>query len=166
MKKLKEKLGHYLIIIIAAWIVFEFSNLIQSSSLNLFLMENLITLLFALLAINLATLGVIMTKLKDISDQYIKNGESITFTSTINSMKHSINEQIALIALASLSLLLSGSQVIANSNIDFMRIFQILNICIFIVAIQVLSDTGKAVFRLMKHEDENNDNKKRDSGNI
>lgn len=121
----------------------------QSQYLNEFLKGNLITLLVALLAINSATMGIVLTKIRDLID---KKGEgSEHFQSTKSQMLLSIKEQIALIVLAVIMLTVGGSNFI-NQNPDLKSGYWVLISAIFVYAMVVLYDTAKSVIIIIDYE--------------
>ncbi|RAX57260.1 hypothetical protein CCZ01_06695 [Helicobacter monodelphidis] len=122
-------------------------QILDSYFLIKFLENNLITILVALLAINSATLGIILTKIREIID---KNPEKADFSSTKKEMVISINEQIVLIVFSALSLTLHNSELhIIKCNPYIQLSFETLIFSCFIYAILILSDTAKSVFVLL-----------------
>lgn len=125
------------------------SKHIESDFLFKFLDNKLIVILIILLAINLSTCCVIMTKLKEISEK-----KKIDFQGTVNELRESIYEQITLICLSALFQILKFSAIIANKLKYHYIIFDSLTIAIFIYSIYILYDTGKAIFIILEHEKE------------
>lgn len=119
---------------------------VNSEYLNDFLKNNLITLLVALLAINSATLGIILTKLRDL----IEKDSSSKFLKTRNEMLISIKEQIGLIAFSVVVLLVKYSDLYNSINIQDYFIDTII-IGVFAYAIIILYDTAKSVFLLLDY---------------
>src|SRR5690606_39705386 len=66
-----------------------------------FFESNLVTILVALLAVNAATMGIVLTKMRDLID---KNGNAEAFKKTRSNMLLSIKEQIGLVVLATIIL--------------------------------------------------------------
>ena len=114
---------------------------LQSEFIGGFLKANLITLLLALMAINTTTISVIMTKLREISDD-----SGVDFSKTISSMKESIVEQVVLIAIAIFILILQSSTLLVHQWNNTNTVTTILLITIFLYAIQILYDTAQGVF--------------------
>lgn len=109
--------------------------------LDSFFEANLITILVALLAVNAATMGIVLTKMRDLID---KNGNAEAFKNTRRNMLLSIKEQIGLVALA--IVVLSVKSAPAVQSIENMPL--LLNSIvtgIFIYALLVLYDTAKGV---------------------
>lgn len=125
--------------------IFQFMlHIIQSQFVFLFLKSNITILQVALLAINGATLGIVLTKVKDIID---KNGKREEFMSAKREMLLSIKEQVALIiiSLAVISLATAKCPPFNFSN----EIYQILLIASFLYSLQILYDTTKSVFLIL-----------------
>jgi len=68
-------------------ILYLLQKAMQTDFLSKFLSNNLVTILFALLAINAATLGVVLTKIRDLIDSTDKSG---SFAETRKQMLFSI----------------------------------------------------------------------------
>lgn len=112
-----------------------------SSFLYGFFSANLITILVALLAVNAATMGIVLTKMRDLID---KNGNAEVFKKTRSNMLLSIKEQITLIILA--TIILSVKSAPAVKSIENMPL--LLNSIVtglFVYALLVLYDTAKGV---------------------
>lgn len=112
-----------------------------SSFLYGFFSANLITILVALLAVNAATMGIVLTKMRDLID---KNGNAQVFKKTRANMLLSIKEQITLIILA--TIILSIKSAPAVKSIENMPL--LLNSVVtglFVYALLVLYDTAKGV---------------------
>ena len=117
---------------------------IQSSFVFDFLKSNITNIQVALLAVNTATLGIVLTKIREIID---KNGQRKIFESTRSEMLLSIKEQVALIAVSLFILALESAKSlpIAVSS----EIFQAALIASFASSISVLYDTAKSVFVIL-----------------
>lgn len=106
-----------------------------------FFESNLVTILVALMAVNAATMGIVLTKMRDLID---KNGNAETFKRTRSNMLLSIKEQIGLIVLATVVLSIKSApavQAIENMPLLFNSIVT----GIFVYALLVLYDTAKGV---------------------
>src|SRR5690554_4082042 len=101
-----QRMSMYLVIAVGVTLL---SGWMQSTFLDEFLGSGLITLLVALLAINTTTIGLIASKLRDLSDKY-----GVNVARTIRSMKSSIIEQIVLLIVATSVLLVKTSATINN----------------------------------------------------
>ncbi|WP_438966660.1 hypothetical protein [Flavobacterium sp.] len=126
---------------------------LESDFLFIYLKENIIGLLLTLLAINTATLGLIASKIQDIVVDYPK----FDFSSTIKEMKTSLLEQIILICSSVVTLLLLDS-----NKIDFSYKTDIGNVIlttVLIYSVNILWDTGKAVFIVIEELQNMNKNK-------
>ena len=112
-----------------------------TSYLNDFLSENLITILIALLAINSATLGIVLTKIRDLVE---KHGNAQCFNETKQQMILSIKEQIALVIFAVTFLtIVSSPLMVSYSNLKML--FDATVVAVFTYALFVLYDTAKGV---------------------
>lgn len=140
MKLLKD----ILIALVVAYFARLLETRIKSDFLIPFLTGNLVTILIALLAINATTLGIILTKLRDISDVL---EQPQRFQKTRGAMLNSLREQIFLIGLSSLVLILLGS--VMPSLSPFSATLDVLLIGIFVYAMLILYDTAKGVFVLL-----------------
>ena len=118
-----------------------FQSSLETNYLNVFLSENLITILIALLAINSTTLGIVLTKIRDLVE---KHGNAHCFNTTKQQMILSIREQVALIVFAIIFLTIVSSPLI-NSYGNLMIFFDSTVIALFTYAIFVLYDTAKGV---------------------
>ncbi len=142
------------IIIIISVSLCVLSIVIESNFLETYLKQNLVLILITLLAINITTLSVILTRLKDIVDKY--GGD---FALTISEMYYSLKEQLILISIAILILLFSESKMITSLSPCYDLIFNILLTAIFIYAIDILRDTGNAIFSILKFDQKDKDSK-------
>lgn len=130
----------------AACVVQFFLHQIQSDFIFNFLKSNITNLQVALLAVNTATLGIVLTKIREIID---KTGQRAEFESTRNEMLLSIKEQIALVAA---SLIIAALESAKNPLISVpSAIFQATLIASFIYSISVLYDTAKSVFVILDY---------------
>jgi hypothetical protein len=119
-----------------------------SQYLNRFFETNLITILVALLAINATTMGIVLTKIRDLID---KNGGSEFFRKTRAQMLLAVKEQIGLIVIAtSLLSVKSGSFISAIENMPLL-----LNSIVtgtFVYALIVLYDIAKSILIIVDYE--------------
>lgn len=129
-------------------------KLLESDFLFIYLKENIIGLLLTLLAINTATLGLIASKIQDI----VQKHPQFDFSTTIKEMKTSLVEQLVLIGISVLALLLMDSgKIILESKND---IGNVILTTVLIYSINILWDTGKAVFIVIEELQKfNNPNK-------
>lgn len=116
----------------------------QSNFVFDFLKTNITNIQVALLAVNTATLGIVLTKIREIID---KTGQRAVFDATRGEMLLSIKEQVTLIAVSLFILALESAKElpIAISS----EIFQAALIASFIYSIFVLYDTAKSVFVIL-----------------
>lgn len=127
------------------------SSLLGSNFIYGFLDTNLVTLLVALAAINTTTLGVVMTKLREVSLSY-----HVDFARTIHDMRVSVKEQIILIA-GSLVVQIAASSPLVPSEIIYQQVVNILLIAVFIYALYLLYETANMIFVVLEFENEERD---------
>lgn len=114
---------------------------LNSTYLHNFFVSNLVTILVALLAINATTMGIVLTKIRELID---RNGKTHTFQKTRNNMLLSIKEQICLIVLATVVLSLKSAPfVMSIENLPLLCDSIVTGI--FVYALLVLYDTAKSV---------------------
>lgn len=106
-----------------------------------FLKANIVNIQIGLLAINAATLGVVLTKLRDLVDRGVPIE---AFTSARREMLLSVKEQVALIISSLVVLSLADVKNIALSIPA--DLLQILLIACFSYSLLILYDTAKSVF--------------------
>ncbi|MDK2982179.1 MAG: hypothetical protein PWQ55_2526 [Chloroflexota bacterium] len=135
------------IVLLAAIVVQYINSLLKSEYLFQFFDENLVLLLVALLAINNTTLGVIMTKLKEISQEYYTN-----FSNVISEMKISIKEQLILILVGALIQIFTKSTLPFSSNVNYLYISQVTLIFVFLYSLYILYDTADMIFVILQFE--------------
>jgi hypothetical protein len=116
------------------------SHTLQSKNLLNYLSINIIGLLFTLLAINTATSGLIASKMQDLVFKFPR----FDFKETIKQMKLSLFEQIILIVISAITITLQGSKLVDFSKKEFT--LDIILVSIMIYSIDILWDTGRAVF--------------------
>jgi len=123
-------------------------NWLSSNFLQDFFEGNLVTILVALLAINAATMGIVLTKIRDLID---KRGGAKFFESTKKNMLLSVKEQIGLIILATIALSIKSSPLVANvQNLSLFLDSVVTGI--FVYALLVLYDTAKGVLIIVDFE--------------
>ncbi|MFY0675716.1 MAG: hypothetical protein JXR18_00365 [Neptuniibacter sp.] len=118
-----------------------FNIWVGSKFLDGFFESNLITILVALLAVNAATMGIVLTKMRDLID---KNGNAEAFTKTRCNMLLSIKEQIGLIILATIVLSIKSAPAVQSIE-NMPLLLNSLVTGIFVYALLVLYDTAKGV---------------------
>lgn len=122
-----------------------FQHALQSNFINKFLQEDLLNMLVALFAINTATIGLLLTRIRDIAE---RSQSGSTFAVTRAQCLLSVREQLALIILALLLLTIAESPCIEPRGSLRFGIDALL-VAVFAYAILVLYDTAKAVFVLV-----------------
>lgn len=121
-----------------------------SQYFNEFLKGNLINLLVALLAVNSATMGIVLTKIRDLVDS---KGHGEKFKETRQQMLLSVKEQVWLIAIAVVLLTVAQSKYVASiSNVTMFLNSLIAGV--FVYGILVLYDTAKGVLIIVDFDAE------------
>lgn len=121
---------------------------ISSQFLSKFFEANLITILVALLAINAATMGIVLTKIRDLID---RNGGAEFFQKTRAQMLLSVKEQIGLIVFATSLLSLKSGVMMANVQNISLLVNAVLT-GVFVYALIVLYDTAKSVLIIVDYD--------------
>jgi len=119
-------------------------DLLGSRYIYDFLGQHMINIQLALLAVNAATLGIVLTKLRDLVD---KGVDPAAFKGTKNEMLLSIREQIALIVVVFVVLSLQSAK-----NFSLMvpsEVFDTLLLACFAYELIILYDTANSVFVLL-----------------
>lgn len=114
---------------------------INSHYILQFLMQNIVNIQIGLLAINTATLGIILTKLRDLVDKGVPAAE---FQKAKTQMLLSIKEQVGTIVSALLILTAFDSPLVSTSLRD--GLLEVLLIACFAYSLLILYDTAKSVF--------------------
>jgi len=132
-----------------AFALTKMQTLFESVYLTIFLKQNLVTLLVALLAINCTTLGVVLTKIRELIDHSGKPG---AFNQTRKEMMRSVNEQVILVGVSIILLLMQDSKWLQQYVfvVEFIQVFIITS---FIFAIVILYDTAMSVFVILEYPD-------------
>lgn len=116
-------------------------DLLGSQYFNDFLRANLINILIALLAVNSATMGIVLTKIRELIE---KHGHGDAFQDTRTQFLLSVKEQVALIAAS--IILLTLSQSIYLKDIPNVGLFFGSAVAaIFVYSMTILYDTAKGV---------------------
>lgn len=144
-----KSISLYLVI---AFLLSYSSDKLESPFLQTFLSANLINILITLLAINTATVSILLSKLNEIS----KNNNDFNFEDNYKELKKSLIEQICLIIFAVIVGILSSSKLIQAHLSNYQLIMDTANIFVFVYSIDILRDTGIAIFSITKFEKKNN----------
>lgn len=119
---------------------------IQSTFIFEFLKANITNLQVALLAVNTATLGIVLTKIREIIE---KTDQRPAFDSVRSEMLLSIKEQVFLIAISLIVLALESAK---NTPISVPAIvFHATLTASFVYSITILYDTAKSVFVILDY---------------
>lgn len=125
----------------------ELQLLLNTSIFTDFLKNNLVMLLVALIAINSATLSIVLTKIRELMDKHM----NANFSATKSQMILSINEQIILIFF-SIILIIVGEASSIKSNEHLKILVDVLICASFIYGIRILYDTAKSVFVILDYK--------------
>jgi len=127
------------------------SSWLESDFLHNFFKNNLLTILIALLAINATTMGVVLTKIRDLQDR-VKEQAPDFFREAKEEMLISIKEQICLIISAVIVQVLRASKIICTvPKFDF--ILNSITAGIFVYSLIILYDTAKSVLVIMEYNE-------------
>lgn len=126
--------------IVVAFILCLLSKYLKSDFLFKYLIDNIIGLLLTLLAINTATLGLIASKIQDMLEKHPK----MSFKNTTKQMKFSLTEQVILIIVSVISLVVLDSKIITFQFKELLLNTVLVSVLIY--SVNILWDTGKAVF--------------------
>lgn len=121
------------------------SSWLKSDFLSSFLVDDLLTILITLLAINTATSGLLISNLRELSPE-----TNEYFQSTYDEIKFSLIEQLALIGFTVLFVILRESIVLQEALKYHLFIWDTLLTACFIFGLDILRDTGVAIFNLLK----------------
>lgn len=146
---IKQVLTNILIALGIGYLCQLLQSFCQSEFLLTFLKANLITLLIALLAINSGTMGIVLTKIRELIDKAGAGSE--TFQATKNEMLLSIKEQIALIIISVVLLTIADSEIIKQSKL-LSDIYPVLLFSLFSYSIINLYDTAKSVLIIIDYD--------------
>ena len=134
-------------LILVSVVVRTISTWLESDFFEKFLERDLVTILLALLAINLTTISVIMAKMQELAGK-----GKLDYSNVIEEMRISIKEQVALIIVASLLLIVKNSDLVTVTFVDANKLIQTLLITVFSCAIWILYSTGEGIFIIAKIE--------------
>lgn len=123
-------------------IIYLVEQWLGSTYVQSFLKVNMLVLIIALLAINTATMGIVLTKLRDITDKF-SAGDA--FKKPREEMLHTIHEQIGLIIIGASLLTIADSKLFLNLD-HFPLLIQSTINGVFVYSLYILYDTSKSVF--------------------
>ena len=150
---MKGILKNILISVGCAYIFGQAQILLSSDYLTKFLKDNLIMIQITLLAINTASLSIVLSKIRDLID---KSKTINSFDKTKDAMFLSIKEQICLIFL-SLALLILNESLLVKSFLYWPQIIEIAIITCFVYSITILYDTATSVFVILSFNNNKED---------
>ena len=143
---IKNFLKHFFFSLGVAFLLMEMQMLLESNYITNFLKQSLVTILIALLAINCTTLGIVLTKIRELIDS---SKEYRAFDKTKKEMLLSIKEQIVLIGISLVLLLIQDSKWL-QLHLCFVNLVQMLIMTCFVYGIMILYDTAKSVFVILE----------------
>ena len=125
------------------------SYYLKSTFLPQFLMADLLTILIALLAINIATLGIVFSKLEEIAVSVEeKTGTRPSFEKTQREAFASVKEQMWMIGITVVVSILCSSSV-CEQYIVLKYITQTILATVLVWDLFVLYDTSSSVFKVL-----------------
>lgn len=141
---MKSVITNILYSVVFGYVLINFQAWLKTDYLtNTFFKNSLVTLLVALVAINSATLGIVLSRIRDMLDR--ANSEKKFFTNTKKQMTLSIYEQVALIIIVTILLMVRNS----SFAFDFVFWIDVLTAACFVYALLILMDTAKSVFKIL-----------------
>jgi len=146
---MKSVAAHFFISVGVAFLLSKLQTAIGSVYIIEFLSENLITILIALMAINGTTLGIVLTKVREITDRV---GSKEAFTNSKKEMLFMVYEQISLIAVSLILLSLHDSSW-TSGKLVWLEVFDVMITGCFVYSMMILYDTAKSVFVLIDFDD-------------
>ena len=120
------------------------SIFLESEFLFEFLKNDIILVLVTLLAINTATYGFLVSRIDDIS----KSVKGEFFENSIKEVKKSLLAQVRLIGISIVLSVIADSQLIIDVCVCMKHILNFGFIIIFVIAMDILRDTGLSIFEL------------------
>lgn len=137
--------------LVTGTLVTSLCHFLESDYIFHYIQGNVIGIQVTLLSINTATLGLIASKIQEISLQY-----NIDFTDTVREMKFSLKEQIALIITSIATLIIMKSKLLTMGCQEFVGNAILSSVVIY--ALNILWDTGKSVFVIIELINDSKDN--------
>lgn len=142
---MKHWIGTAAVCLIVGLGVTALSDAAGSTYLATFLEDNLLLALIALLAINTATSGVILSRLRELAE----TRPEIKLTKTLAAMREATMEQVALVAVAVVVLVTKDSTWIATTWPQSAFFANALLAAVFAYAMQIMYDTAIAVYKIV-----------------
>lgn len=129
------------------------SYYLNSGFLRSFFLEDFLTVLITLLAINLATIGIVFSKLEEIAVNIEnKTGKRPSFKKTKQEVRLSFQEQTFMILLTIISLMIYTSKY-STEYIYLKYGSEVVLNTVLVWALCVLYDTSSSVFTVLNAED-------------
>jgi len=120
---------------------------LKSNFIVSFLTNKLVEMQITLIAINTVTSSFIVSKLQEVSKLY-----NLSFKTVYGEIKTSLFQQIALIIFSMLCLTVRNSQLLASFfhyNPNMKYLYGVFVIFSFVCSIDILRDTGAAMFNIL-----------------
>ena len=144
---MKERIKSALAVISISILVNGTAKFLGSDYLSNFLPGNIVLILITLLAINITTMSVIMTRIKEIMEKFGGN-----FSESVSEMEYTLKEQLSLIILAVFILVLKESPLVQTLIPHHAFMFSTILTAIFIYAIDILHDIGQSIFQIIRFD--------------
>ncbi|MEF2154668.1 hypothetical protein V3390_00200 [Luteimonas sp. FXH3W] len=148
---IKSVLKKSLQFLLVAFVVTLFMRTIGSAFLSTFLKDNLVQLQVALLALNVTTIALVLTRIRELiemaAQRGLKSGATF-FAKSVKEIKLSLAEQLSLVAVAILAL--SINQGTAWPAQDWIALAcNTVTLAAFIYTLDVTWDLGKALIGII-----------------
>jgi hypothetical protein len=138
---MRQALTESLVALALGFVLQLLQEMLGTHFLDKFLTGNLITLLIALVAINSATTGIVLTKIRDLVET---RGHGDIFSKTRTQMVLAVRQQVALIIVGIVLLMSVDSPLIVHIP-SLTLLFRSMIAGVFINAMMILYDTAKGV---------------------
>lgn len=143
-----DTLKNIALCIVAGFVLNLISVLIDSDFLSSFVSDRIILILVSLLAINTTTTSVLMTKLREISEEH-----DIDFSTSISQLRLAMREQFGLIVVAFILSVVGSSGLLQERILHFGFALDVLLTACFLFAIYILYDLANSIFVILKAEE-------------
>jgi len=115
-----------------------------------YLSQNLLTMIVAVIAINVPSISVVLTKLRDIVDDQKNINQKQAFAKTKKALLFSIQEQLFLVLFVTLLIMFSAAKGIGLPNRCF-DVVHVLLVSCFVYELWILYDTAKSIFLILDY---------------
>lgn len=145
MKRAWNIVTHACAALAIAYALHKLQDRIGSDFLERLAQKDLVSLLLVLFSINTTTLGLMLSKIRDLLD---RSGDPNGFRKTRAGMLASIYEQIGLVGVAVLLLIVQDSTE-AKQNVELEWSLAVGCTATLVYAVMILEDTARAAFKLL-----------------